>query len=118
MLSLSFLGFRSQAQEKSEGVTTSKTISFKSSQGPKWISEKGFWVVESNIHQPRKSIIYFYNNKKELVYKELITDEKFKLHKRKTLIRIKNTLETVLIAWDKGQPISENEGFFIAAKNK
>ena len=28
---------------------------------PKWVSEKGFWVVETNTHTPGRNIIYFYN---------------------------------------------------------
>ena len=37
---------------------------------PEWVSDKGWWVVESNIHTPKKHIVYFYNNDGVLVYKE------------------------------------------------
>ena len=39
---------------------------------PDWVSEKGWWVVESNIHTPKQHVIYFYNNDRVLVYKEKI----------------------------------------------
>lgn len=29
---------------------------------PEWVSEKGWWMVESNIHSPKQHTVYFYNN--------------------------------------------------------
>lgn len=40
---------------------------------PKWVSEKGYWFAESNIHTLKVNTIYFYNNNNVLVYKEYVT---------------------------------------------
>ena len=51
---------------------------------PKWISDNGFWVVESNVHTPRQQTVFFYNNDAELVYQEKVPDTKLNIQKKKT----------------------------------
>lgn len=92
-------------------------ITTKSSSTPRWVSSKGFWMVERNLKQPRVRTIYFYNNDKVQVYSETITANKFKLNKRKTLLRIKQALETAVTAWENNQPLGGNANLFIAAGN-
>jgi hypothetical protein len=113
-LSLTLVSLSSRSQEE-DSDHSSTVLSFTSAPHPKWVSDKGFWVVEKNIHTPGQSTLYFYNNKKELVYKETV-EGVLKLNKKKTLMQIKRTLETVAIAWEKGQPVSDN--LFAAAKGK
>lgn len=48
---------------------------------PGWVSDKGYWVVESNINTPLNHIISFYNNDNELLYKETLIGVKMKLKK-------------------------------------
>lgn len=48
---------------------------------PRWVSDKGFWQIESNIHTPNKNIIYFYNNDQVLIYKESLDGIKINLKK-------------------------------------
>ena len=61
-----------------------------------WISDKGYWVVESNKHTPKDAIVYFYNNDNLLVYKEEIRGQKLKLTRKKTLYRLKAALEEAI----------------------
>ena len=75
---LNLLGLTVQAQEIP--AITSKL---------KWISDKGFWVVESNVNTPQQSTIYFYNNSKVRVYKEVVSGKELNLKKRKTLMSLK-----------------------------
>src|SRR5215208_5097663 len=76
---------------------------------PKWVSEKGYWVVVSNLKTPENCVIYFYNNEKELLYKEKVEGMKINLNKRKVLMRLKNVLEQSLIAWENQHLMKENE---------
>lgn len=68
---------------------------------PKWVSEKGYWVIKSNKKTPKESIIYFYNNEHNLVYQEEIKDRKLKLRK-KTLMKLKTALEEAVASYEKG----------------
>ena len=61
-----------------------------------WVSDKGYWVVESNKQTPKEAIVYFYNNDHVLVYKEEIKNQKLKLTKAKTLVRLKAALEEAI----------------------
>jgi hypothetical protein len=102
VMALVFITFSSYGQETAPATTSII---------PKWVSEKGFWVVERKPAAERT--IYFYNNESVQVYKETITG-KFNLKKRKTLRYIKKILETAVIAWEQNQPFSENKNFFAA----
>lgn len=112
-LTLTLVSLTARSQENNESSPT--VLSFTSAPHPKWVSDKGFWVVEKNIHTPGHNTIYFYNNKKELLYKETV-EKNFKLNRKKTLMQIKRTLETVAIAWEKGEPVGKN--LFASAKVK
>jgi len=78
---------------------------------PRWVSEKGYWVAETNIHTPKKSIVRFYNNDHVLVYSEKVEGVVLKLQRRKVKMNLKKVLETSLIAWEAKQKASENEGW-------
>jgi hypothetical protein len=84
---------------------------------PRYVSDKGFWMVQSNVSNPKESIIYFYNNNKVEVYKEVVSGEKLKLNKRKTLMSLKKILETAVLAWEQNKPIKEDEKLFAAKRN-
>ena len=57
---------------------------------PRWVSEKGYWVVESNINSPLNHIVRFYNNDNELLYKETLAGVKLNPDKRKVKMKLKN----------------------------
>src|SRR5687768_3074840 len=73
---------------------------------PKWHSEKGYWVVESNIHTPMDHIIRFYNNDNVLLYKEAVSGIKLDPSKRKIKMKLKKILESSVDAW---QQVKVNE---------
>ena len=70
------------AQEETESHAT-----------PRWISDKGYWIIESNIKIPGSSVIHFYNNNNQEVYSEKVEGITLNLKKRKTLMRLKKALE-------------------------
>ena len=75
---------------------------------PKWISDKGYWIIESNIKTPKNSIIHFHNNQNILVYREKIEGIIINLEKRKVLMNLKKVLEQSATAWEKGHLMKEN----------
>ena len=76
---------------------------------PGWITDKGFWVVESNQNTPKKSTVYFYNTDKQLVYKEQIEGVSIRLNRKKVLMHLKAVLEKSVAAWETQQVVRENE---------
>lgn len=85
---------------------------------PDWVSDKGWWVVESNIHTPKQHIIYFYNNDGVLVYKEKIEGMRIKASKRTTRMQLKKVLETSVLAWEKHHKLTENEELVVNGLRK
>ncbi len=63
-LLLNFFSITLFAQSAEDSI---ETIAYPT---PKCVSEKGYWVAESNIHTPKVNTIYFYNNDNVMVYKE------------------------------------------------
>lgn len=80
---------------------------------PRWVSEKGYWVVESNIKIPRQYTIRFYNNDQVMVYKEQVQGVILKLQKRSVKMNLKRVLETAVLAWEKQHQVKENEGWVV-----
>src|SRR5687768_8686567 len=76
---------------------------------PKWIPENGNWMVESNINNPLHSIIYFYTNEGQVIYKETLDGLKLRLEKRKVKMRLKKVLETALTAWNQNKQLAEEQ---------
>jgi hypothetical protein len=70
---------------------------------PKWVSDKGYWVIESNIKTPDTSIIHFYTNDNTKVYSEKVEGITLNLKKRKTLMGLKKALEASLLAYQQPQ---------------
>jgi hypothetical protein len=102
---LTVVCFAAQARQQEETISADPK--------PKWISNKGFWVVKGNVGNPKENTVYFYNNNNVEVYKEVVSGEILKLKKRKTLMTLKKTLETAVIAWEQNKPV--NEKLFVAA---
>jgi hypothetical protein len=76
---------------------------------PRWISEKGYWVVESNVKTPFHSIIHFYNNDNVLVYREKVDGVKINLNRTRTKMRLKKILDQSIVAWEKNRVVREDE---------
>jgi hypothetical protein len=71
---------------------------------PSWVSERGYWVVESNVNS---SIVYFYNNDNHLVYKERVNSV-LNTDRRRTKLRLTKALEQSVTAWEKDSIIRED----------
>jgi len=76
---------------------------------PAWVSDKGWWVVESNINIPKQCIVYFYNNNGVLVYKEKVEGLRINPSRLITRMQLKQVLETTVLAWEKQHQLKENE---------
>lgn len=61
-----------------------------------WVPGKGYWMVESNIHDRSHHIVRFYNNDNELVYTEYLNGVKLNIHKRKVKMKLKKALDSAL----------------------
>ena len=79
------------------------------SKTPKWMCGKGFWVIESNMHTPKNCTIYFYNNERELVYKEAVTGRRINTEKIKTRKHLEAVLNQAVTAWQKERIVKENQ---------
>ncbi|MBS1567728.1 MAG: hypothetical protein JST39_25315 [Bacteroidetes bacterium] len=104
------LGFSAAAQEESIVERPAKTA--------KWVSPKGYWMVETNIHEPRHSCIYFYNNDNTLVHKEVIDGIKMNVDNRRTKMKLKTALETAVDAWVSGHSARLPENLIAALFTK
>ena len=98
----------SPAQAQFEYPTQEEAYETPKIETPKWVSEKGYWVIQSNKKTPKESIIYFYNNEHRLVYQEEIKDRKLKMNK-KTLMKLKTALEEAVASNEKGMWASRTE---------
>ncbi len=74
---------------------------------PKWISDKGYWVIESNIKTPTTSVVNFYNTANVLIYSEKVEGVRLNIKRKQTCMRLKKALDQSLIAWEKLQPNNE-----------
>jgi hypothetical protein len=80
----------------------------KQSSAPRWISDKGYWVIETKTSQPLNHVVRFYNNDNVLVYKETLTGVRLQPGKRKVRMKLKKVLEESIMAWEKkGKPDAE-----------
>lgn len=68
---------------------------------PKYVSEKGYWVVESNIKDKKNHVIWFYNNGHQVVYKETLAGVRLNTSRNKVKMKLKAVLESAVIAWEK-----------------
>ena len=81
------------------------------SKTPKWLSGKGLWVIENNVKTPENATIYFYNNNKELIYKEVVANKKINTQ----TVAVRKKLESVLVqavtAWETERKFKENDNW-------
>ena len=80
---------------------------------PKWLSDKGSWMIESNIHTPRKHILHFYNLQGQEIYTEKVEGVRLNVKRARTKMQLKKVLEASLVAWEQKQVRGENEDLVI-----
>ena len=74
-----------------------------SPKAPRWLSDAGYWVVETNGTDRHCHVIYFYNNKHEMVYKESLTGVRLRLAKRNVKMKLRKVLETSVASWERNE---------------
>lgn len=76
---------------------------------PEGVSEKGWWVIENNIHTPKNNIVYFYNNEGVLVYKEKIEGIRINPSRKTTRLQLKQVLESAVVTWEQKHKFQEDQ---------
>lgn len=73
------------------------------------VSEKGWWVIESNLHTPKINIVYFYNNDGVLVYKEKIEGIRINPSRKTTRLQLMQVLESAVVTWEQKHTLLQNQ---------
>jgi hypothetical protein len=103
ILLLNFFSVAVFAQSAEETIETTANPT------PKFLSEKGYWQVESNIDKPKVNTIYFYNNNNVMVYKENLNGVEINLKKRRVKKALKKVLEQSILAYNPKLVSTENK---------
>lgn len=112
-LSLVFAGFANLCfAQEDERPQPQKTVA------PKWVSQKGYWVIEGNVHTPKSNVIYFYTNDNVLVYKEKVEGMKIKTGKANLCMKLKAALEGAVTVWEATHIAKENDTLIAVALKK
>jgi hypothetical protein len=81
---------------------------------PRWVSDKGYWVVENNVKDPLNHIIRFYTNDDVMIYKETLNGVRLNTNRTKVKMKLKKVLEASAIAWEQ-KKVSEEEKQYLSA---
>mgnify|MGYP001458302736 CR=1 FL=1 len=77
---------------------------------PRFVSEKGYWVIKSNVKQPKEAVVYFYNLHHELVYEEEVKNKKLNIKRTNVKMRLKKTLEQAIAIHKQGDlPVKDEK---------
>lgn len=79
---------------------------------PAWLSDKGYWVIETHLMQPKQATIRFYNNEHVLVGISTISGTRLNIKKNKVKMQLKAMLEASLLQWAKRQNVKEDDSTF------
>lgn len=101
VIMLAFISVASLAQDTQEEATTKPAT-------PRWLSDKGYWVVRGNLHKPSEQTLLFYNNDHKLVHEQTVNGKALNINKRKVKMQLKNILETSVTAWEKREDARKN----------
>lgn len=85
---------------------------------PRYVSSKGYWVIQSNVKQPKEAVVYFYNLQHVLVYKEEVKNVKLNINRTSVKMRLKKALDKAIVAYDKGGRSFEDEKIIATAFRK
>jgi hypothetical protein len=80
-----------------------------------WVSDKGYWVVESNKKAPLEHIIRFYTNDDQLVYTEKLEGVRLNVDRKKVKMKLKSVLEASLVSWERNKKAEEDKQYVITA---
>lgn len=79
-----------------------------------WVSDKGYWNTESNIHDPLNHIIRFYTHDGRLFHTEKLSGVKLDTDKRKTKMKLKKALEQTMELYSKQEPPQHISQYLVA----
>ena len=79
-----------------------------------WVSDKGYWIIESNIHDPLDHIIRFYTNDGRLFHTEKLSGIKLDVDKRKTKMKLKKALEQTMELYSKQESAKQISEYLVA----
>jgi len=66
-----------------------------------WVSDRGYWVIETSGTSPRDHQVWFYTNNNELIYHESLTNVSLNPDKKKVKMRMKKLLEASVTAFER-----------------
>lgn len=95
------------AQEKTGPVKT-----------PRFLSEKGYWVIKSNVKQPKETVVYFYNLQNKLVYEEELKNVNLNIKRTKVKMRLKRALEQAIATHERGELAAKDDKIVAAIFRK
>lgn len=79
-----------------------------------WVSDKGYWNTESNIHDPLNHTIRFYTTDGRLFHTEKLSGVKLDIDKRKTKMKLKKALEQTMELYSKQEPPKQISQYLVA----
>lgn len=79
-----------------------------------WVSDKGYWNTESNIHDPLHHIIRFYTHDGRLFHTEKLSGVKLNVEKRKTKMKLKKALEQTMELYSRQEPPQQISEYLVA----
>ena len=79
-----------------------------------WVSGKGYWNAESNIHDPLNHIIRFYTSDGRLFHTQKLSGVKLDTDKRKIKMKLKNALEQTMKLYSKQEPPQHISEYLVA----
>ncbi len=98
---LSFVFIVAHTQE--EDTASSKPTT------PRWASDKGYWVIKTNIKTPKSAIVYFYDNNNTLVYEEAVEGVKLNVRRARTKLKLTRAMEKAVLAYQQKQPLKQKD---------
>lgn len=85
---------------------------------PRFVSEKGYWVIESNIKKPKEVVVYFYNLENDLVYKEDLKNVNLNINRTRVKMRLKRALEQAIATHERGELAAKDDKIVAAIFRK
>lgn len=76
---------------------------------PRWVSDKGYWVIETNLSSPLDHRVSFYNNDNTLLYSKSITGVRLNPDRKRVKMKLKKELESAVIAWEKNKVLPNRD---------
>lgn len=98
---VTIFSFSAKAQEQDDDNTPVK---------PRWSSEKGYWVVETTLQNPKNAIVHIYSNTNQLIYSENVTGVVLDTRKVKILMKLKRATEKAVRVWETNPTITRVDG--------